>query len=196
MVWRFSVKVLLLFILYLIIAYFTQLSPLLFKLTPLVDHSAQFANHPTSLLWDSSAILYLPLRRTNIIQTTTSTEIDPIRSAFSAVWHIPDPIEETSYHHFPPSNIDHSRVSIANHRNAHRCWLIGRGLIMSTFSGLGIARRPDGRPSVSCGLRLQLETASSWNLWLDSLIHRGSVRSTLACLAHPCCGLFRQVGAL
>ena len=61
--------------------------------------------------------------------------------------------------------------------------VIGRGLIMSTLTGLGIARRPDGRPSVSRGLRLQLETASRWSLWLDSLIHRGSVRITLACLA-------------
>ena len=74
--------------------------------------------------------------------------------------------------------------------------VIGRGLIMSTLTGLGLACQPDGRPSVSRGLRLQLETASSWNLWLDILIQRGSVRSTLACLSHPCFGLFRQVGDL
>ena len=91
-VWRLYAKVLLIFILYLPIAYFIQFSPLLSKLTRSEEHSVQFANYPTSLLWVSSAILYSILRRTNIIQNTTSTEIDPIGSTFSYVWHIPDPI--------------------------------------------------------------------------------------------------------
>ena len=45
-----------------------------------------------------------------MIKTTTSTEIDTIISALSAVWHIPDPIEETSDHQFFSSFINHSRV--------------------------------------------------------------------------------------
>ena len=84
--------------LYLIIEYFTQFTLLLYELTPSSENSVRFANDPTSLLWYSSAILYLPLRRTNIIQTTTSTEIDPIRSAFSDMCHITNPIEETTDH--------------------------------------------------------------------------------------------------
>ena len=99
-VWILSVKVILVSILYLIIAYFNQLSPLLFDLTPSAEHSVRFSNYPTLLLWGSSAILYSPLRRTNFIQTTTSTEIYPISSAFSAVWHITYPIEKTSDHQF------------------------------------------------------------------------------------------------
>ena len=99
-VWILSVEFLLTFILYPIIPYFTQFYPLFSELTPSAEHSVQFANDPTSLLWDSLAILYLPLRRTNFTQTSTSTEIDPIRSAFIDVWHITDPIEETSYHQF------------------------------------------------------------------------------------------------
>ena len=100
MVWRLSVKVLLTFILYLIIAYFTQFSPLLFELTPSAEHSVRFANYPTSLLWDSSEILYSPLRRTNFTQATTSTEIDPIIHAFISLWNIPDPIEDKPDHQF------------------------------------------------------------------------------------------------
>ena len=73
---------------------------LLSELTPSVEHSVQFSNYPTSFLWYSSAILYSPFRSTNIIQNTTSTEIDITVSALSYVWHIPDPIEETSYHQF------------------------------------------------------------------------------------------------
>ena len=99
-VWILSVKVLFLLIYYLIISYFTQFYLLLSELTPSADHSVRFANYPTSLMWDSSEILFSPLMRTSIIQTTTSTEIDPISTEFSAVWHIPDPIEETSYHQF------------------------------------------------------------------------------------------------
>ena len=88
------------FILYLIIAYFTQFSPSLSDLTPSIDHSVRFANYPTSLLWYSTEILYSPLRITNNIQTTTSTEIDTISSEFSDVCNIPDPIEKTSAHNF------------------------------------------------------------------------------------------------
>ena len=80
MVGRFSVKVLF----YL----------LLFELNPLADQSVCFANHPTPFLWDFSAI------RTNIIQTTTSTKIDPISSELNAVWYIPGLIEKTSDHQF------------------------------------------------------------------------------------------------
>ena len=98
--WIFYDKVLLLFILYLTIRYFTQLSPLLSELTPSSEQSFRFSNYPTSLLGGSSAVLYSPLRRTNIIQTTTSTEIDPIIHAFISVWNILDHIEETSDHQF------------------------------------------------------------------------------------------------
>ena len=111
-VWRLSVKVILRFILYPIIAYSTQFSLLLSELNPLAEHSFRFANYSTSLLWDYSAILYSPLRRTNLIQTTTSTEIDPIRSSFSAVWHISDTTEETSDHQFFSSEIKHIKVRI------------------------------------------------------------------------------------
>ena len=79
---------------------FTQFIPLLSELTLSEYHIVRFANYPTAFLWDSSAILYSPLRRTNIIQTTTSTKIDPISSAFSTVRHTFDPIEETSDHQF------------------------------------------------------------------------------------------------
>ena len=91
---------LLLFILYLIIAYFIQFNPLLYELTLSADHSVGFANYPTSLFWDSSKTLYSQLSRTKTIQITTSIQIDPIRSVLSDVWHITDPIEETPYHQF------------------------------------------------------------------------------------------------
>ena len=99
-VWRFSVKLLLIFILYLIISYFTQFSPLLSKLNPSADHSVLFDIYPTLLLFYYSAILYSPLSRNNIVQTKTPIEIGSISIVFSAVWHIPDPIEETSHHYF------------------------------------------------------------------------------------------------
>ena len=110
--WILSVKLLFIFILYLIIEYCTQFSQLLSKLTPLAEHSVKFANYTTSLLWDSLAILYSPLRRTNFIQTTKSTEIDLTSSALSAVFHIPDAMKETPDHQFFSSNIDHSKVRI------------------------------------------------------------------------------------
>ena len=87
-------------ILYLIISYFTQFSPLLSELTPSEYHSVLFVNSPTSSLWDSSEIVYSLLRITNIIQTNTSTEIYLIISAFSDVWNFTDPIEEISHHQF------------------------------------------------------------------------------------------------
>ena len=92
MLWIFSDKVLLLFILYLIIAYFTQFTLLLSELTPSAEYSVQFANYTTLLLWNSSEIMYLPLRRKNIVQTTTSTKIDPIIISLSDVWNITDHI--------------------------------------------------------------------------------------------------------
>ena len=113
LVCRLSIKVLFIFTFYLIIAYFTQFSLSLSKLTPSAEHSVRFANYPTSLLWYYSAIMYSPLRRTNFIQTNTSSEIDPISSAFSAVWHITNPIEDTSDHQFFSSDIDHSKVRIS-----------------------------------------------------------------------------------
>ena len=79
------------FILYLIIVYFTQFSPLLSELNPSAEHSVHFENYPTSLLWYSSEILYTPFWR---------TEIDPIRSSLSAVCNIPHTIEGYSYHQF------------------------------------------------------------------------------------------------
>ena len=54
---RFFVKVVLVFILYLIIAYLSKFYPLLSEFTPSVKHSVHFDNFPTSLLWDSSDIL-------------------------------------------------------------------------------------------------------------------------------------------
>ena len=71
MMCRLSVKLIFIFILYLIIAYFNQFSLLLSELTPSAEHSVLFDNYHTSLLWDSLEILYSPLRRTNIIQNTT-----------------------------------------------------------------------------------------------------------------------------
>ena len=94
------IKVVFIFILYLIIVYFTQFSPLLSELNPSAEHSVHFENYPTSLLWYSSEILYTPFWR---------TEIDPIRSSLSAVCNIPHTIEGYSYHQFFPSDIDRSR---------------------------------------------------------------------------------------
>ena len=72
-----SIKVLLIFFLYLIITFSTQFSPLLYELTPSAEDSVRFANYSTSFMWDYSAILYSPLRRTNFIQNTThSSNID------------------------------------------------------------------------------------------------------------------------
>ena len=100
MVWRLYVKLRLIFILYLIIELFTQFSLLISYLIPSEEHSALFANYPTSLLWDSSEILYSLLRIPSIIINTTPTGIYPIISAFSAVWNISDPIEEKLYNKF------------------------------------------------------------------------------------------------
>ena len=81
-----------------IIAYFTQFSPSLSELNPSAEHIVHFENYTASLLWDYSAILYTPLRRSFTFQTSPSSCIHPIRSAYSAVWNFPDTIEETSHH--------------------------------------------------------------------------------------------------
>ena len=109
-VWRLSGKFLLIFILYLIIEYFNQFYLLISDLNPSEEHSVIFTNYPTSLLWYYSEILYSLLRITNIIKTTTSTEIYPIISAFSDLWNITDTIEEKSHNKFFSSYIDHSIV--------------------------------------------------------------------------------------
>ena len=66
------------------------------------DIQPPVCSHPLliTIEYRFTPILYSPLIKENIIQNTTATEIDPIRSAFSSVWNIPNPIEETSDNQF------------------------------------------------------------------------------------------------